>query len=208
MDYANITATSQQTPESWSVGDFVVERGSPLPFGATELGSGINFSLFSKHATSASLVLCWSGEDDPVAEIKLDPNLNRTGNVWHILVRKLSPAIRYGWRLGGPNDPRPGHPFDPLKILIDPYARALTRGEKWGKPDIERITEDQAKANAIIAAPQPQARTEHEQATPNIFPRRGCLAPMDFSWEGDTPLRIPMQDTIIYELHVRGYTVH
>ncbi len=202
MDSASTSRSSQPTPDSWPAGDFTVERGNPLPFGATELGSGINFSLFSKHATSASLVLCWSGEDDPVAEIRLDPDLNRTGHVWHILVRRLSPAIRYGWRLDGPHDPQAGHLFDPRKILIDPYARALTRGEKWGKPDIERIA-DNAETTAADTT-----GTEQEPPAPNVFPRRGCLAPADFSWDGDTPLRIPMQDTIIYELHVRGYTIH
>lgn len=178
----------EKSKECWTVGPFKIERGKPLPFGATETPRGINFSLFSKHATAATLVLFWSGIDAPVAEIPLDPHLNRTGEVWHILVRKLDPSIRYGWRLDGPYDPAKGHRFNPKQILIDPYAKALTGGTVWGEPDIRHTTGP--------------AYSEH------VFLRRCCLAPSDFDWEGDAPPRIPMEDTIIYELHVRGFTIH
>ncbi len=178
-----------QGRDAWTVGAFVVERGSPLPFGATEVHESINFALFSRHAQSVDLVLYWEEEAAPVAEIPLNPYLNRTGDVWHILVRRLDPAVRYGWRIDGPHKPSEGHRYDATRILVDPYARALTGGAQWGQPDIPR------QGNAPDA---PQASCL----------RRCCLAPVDFDWEGDCPPRIPMEDTIIYELHVRGYTVH
>lgn len=174
--------------DCWRVGAFVVERGNPLPFGATEAANGINFSLFSEHATSTKLALFWPDAKEPVIEIPLDPHLNRTGQVWHILVRRLDPAVLYSWRVDGPNDPGAGHRFDPDLTLLDPYALALSGGGQWGQPDI------------------PHAKTENARAEPTQ--RRCALPQSDFDWEGDAPLRIPMPDTIIYELHPRGYTVN
>jgi glycogen operon protein len=166
----------------------MVERGVPLPFGATEQARGINFSLFSKHASATVLVLYWPGTEDPVAEIPLDTELNRTGQVWHILVRGLDHSVRYGWRVDGPYEPENGHFFDPRLVLLDPEARALTGGGGWGEVRAEETAGDK----------------DH----PPILHRRCCLPPTEFDWEGDGPLRIPMEETVIYELHVRGYTVH
>jgi len=173
--------------DSWTVGSYVVERGSALPFGATEHPTGINFSLFSKNSTAATLAVFLSGIDEPVAEIPLDPHLNRTGDVWHILVRKLDASIRYGWRLDGPNSPRDGHRYNPDILLIDPYAKAITGGEVWGTPVVRQVTRPDQPAS--------------------LFPRRGCLAPTTFDWEGDNPPLVAMEDSIIYEMHVRGFTV-
>ncbi len=172
---------------SWRENKFVVERRHPLPLGPTERTRGINFAPFSKHSTAATLVLFRSGVENPIAEIPLDPHLNRTGHIWHILVR-TDPSIRYGWRLDGPFDPGRGHRFDADLVLLDPHAQAITGGAIWGEPEIRRKG-DRAPGDA--SAP----------------PRRCCLAPQDFDWENDAPPRIPMEDTVIYELHVRGYTV-
>lgn len=174
--------------DSWVSGAFKVERGKSLPLGATEFRKGINFSLFSEHSTAASLVLFRPGSDEPLVEITLDPHINRTGHIWHVFVRYMDPDICYGWRLNGPYDPVKGHRFDPNVILIDPWARGLSGGSVWGESGI------------------------HHTQGPNgekIFHcRLGCLLGEDFDWEGDTPPLTPLEDTIIYELHVRGFTVH
>jgi glycogen operon protein len=189
----NETSTIQHTEhvnaDSWTVGSYLVERGKPLPYGASEMASGINFSLFSRNSLTASLVLYWPEADKPVAEIPLDPFLNRTGNVWHILVRRLDPDICYGWRLDGPNEPHNGHRFDKKHLLFDPYARALSGGSVWSQPEISR---------EIECAEEPSDRP----------PRMCRLEPEGFDWQGDAPPRIPMEDSIIYELHVRGFTIH
>ena len=172
----------------WTVGSLKVERGKPLPFGALPLRNGINFSLFSKHATAASLLLFQPGGKKPFVEIPLDEDCNRTGHMWHLFVHPLDLNIHYGWRLDGPQDPEKGHRFDPDIILIDPYAKALSGGTVWGESDIVHVNGEGRE------------KVYHH--------RLGCLPKEDFDWEGDAPLRTPLEGTIIYELHVRGFTVH
>ncbi len=174
--------------ESWAAGAFRLERGKPLPFGASELGRGINFSFFSKHVTAASLVLFRQDTDEPMVEIPLDPHFHRTGHVWHILVCGLDPSILYGWRLNGPSEPKNLHRFDPNAVLIDPYARGLSGGSVWGESGIQHAK-----------GPEGEKIFHH---------RLGCLPLEDFDWQGDAPPRTPLGETVIYELHVRGFTVH
>ena len=147
---------------------FEFSRGSPLPFGATVLRGGINFSVFSKHATSVALILFFPGEPDPIVEFPLDPHLNRTGDVWHAFLFGLDPGIHYAFRMERmPNDNPCVYRFDRARVLVDPYARALS-----GRP------------------------------------RRAALIESQFDWESDQPLNIPLADSVIYEMHVRGFTRH
>jgi len=152
------------------------EPGKPLPLGATITSEGINFSVFSRNATSITLLFFKKANPKPIAEIPLDAKINRTGDIWHILVIGMDPSIRYAYRADRPFDPKgSGHWFNKENILLDPYARALEGGEIWGGED---------------------------------GGWRCCIVADDFDWEGDRPLNFPLKDTIIYELHVRGYTVH
>jgi glycogen operon protein len=169
---------------AWRVRDHTVERGSPLPFGATPDRDGVNFSLFSQHASAATLVLYRKGGDAPVGEIPLDPHLNRTGHIWHAWVG-VGTEIEYGWRLDGPYDPQAGYRYDETLLLLDPYATALSGGGAWGEPGLRRGEED----------------SEHKP-----LERRCRVTDEPFDWEGDAPLRIPMEATVIYEMHARGYT--
>ncbi|MDR1613261.1 MAG: glycogen debranching protein GlgX [Planctomycetota bacterium] len=175
-----------------TVGEFSVERGIPLPLGPNLTVRGVNFSVFSQHATVMTLVLFADDQGPPAAEIPLDPKLNRTGDVWHIRVRHGNPSryrtLRYVWRADGPRDPSRGYYFDANHPLLDPYARALTGGETWGKPDLPR---DEARDGPQLSARRCRIGASHH-----------------YDWEGDKPLDIPIEKTIIYELHVRGYTVH
>jgi len=169
------------------LGRFECQRGKPLPLGATITPKGVNFAVFSRHATSLSLVLCRKGQREPIAEIALDPKIHRTGDVWHVLVVGVNPSLRYGYRADGPFDPKgQGHWFNEKTILLDPYAKAVEGGEAWGD------------LSTHIA--------QGEKDT--SFERRCCIVADDFDWEGDRPLNVPLKDTIIYELHVRGFTVH
>src|SRR5262249_51400687 len=107
-------------------------RGYCRPFGATARDGGVNFAVFSRHAHSVPLVLFREGQPEPLAEIPLDPTINKTGDIWHILVHGLPEDVLYGYRMNGPFSPRQGHRFNPKAILLDPYARAVTGGHPWG----------------------------------------------------------------------------
>jgi glycogen operon protein len=163
--------------------DFQIERGSPLPLGATLRRGGINFAIFSRNATSANLVLFAPQTEDPALEFPLDARFHRTGDVWHIFVRGLDPGVEYAWRMDRrPNDAPQLHRFDPQALLLDPYAHDVTGGEIWG---------------------------EGPRCTPHRRNQRRCLLVSgDFDWQFDAPLNIPLADTILYELHVRGFTRH
>ncbi|MBE9582105.1 MAG: glycogen debranching enzyme, partial [Proteobacteria bacterium] len=164
-------------PRQWSR-----KPGKPLPLGATITPEGINFSVFSRNATSVTLVIFEKARQEPVTEISLDPAINKTGDIWHILVVGIDTSCRYGYRADGPFDPKgKEHWFNKENILLDPYARALQGGETWGR------------------YPPSDASQVREDAS---FERR-CLIPADdFDWEGDRPLNLPLKDSVIYELHV------
>ena len=167
---------------------FQVLRGHPLPLGATIVRNGVNFSVFSRNATAVTLVLYYPGDPEPLIEFPLDPRANRTGDVWHALVRGLDPGVEYGYRAARVPNAQPRiHRFDPDVVLIDPYAKALCGGEVWGE-----------RAALHCALPQAAARR----------PRRSLLANGDFDWGFDQPLNIPLAASVIYELHVRGFTAH
>ncbi|MBN1910434.1 MAG: glycogen debranching protein GlgX [Pirellulales bacterium] len=161
---------------------FTVARGHCRPFGATVEPSGVNFALFSRNAQRVHLLFYQEGKNDPIAELPLDPSANKTGDVWHIFVADLPHDVLYAYRVFGPSDPPKGHRFDPKAILLDPYAKALSGGQTWGSPDVS-----------------------HELS--NGYCTRRCrIVSGEFDWEGDVPLNTPMNRTVIYELHVRGYT--
>ncbi|HEY3320772.1 MAG TPA: glycogen debranching protein GlgX [Planctomycetota bacterium] len=170
--------------EAGATPQFRTARGDCRPFGAARRVGGVNFAVFSRNATAVTLCLFRPGEEDPFCEIKLDPRHNKTGDVWHILVYDLPANLRYGFRVAGSMAPKAGHRFDPAVVVLDPYARAISGGHKWGVPDIPR------------------------DAAAGTLTRRGRLDLDDFDWEGDVPLSTPMGSTVIYELHVRGYTQH
>ena len=166
--------------------NFSTSPGQPLPLGVSRRHNAWNFAIFSREAKAVSLLLFRSGEGPALTELPLDPVVNRTGDLWHIAVHDLDPALRYGYRVEGSWDPRgEGLRFSRQQLLLDPYAPALTGGSDWGEAYVRR------------GESTPESR----------FQRRCCLVNNDFDWEGDRPLNIPMQDTVIYELHVRGFTI-
>jgi glycogen operon protein len=159
-------------------------RGHCRPFGATPLPGGVNFAIFSRHASSVHLVLFQEGREEPTAEITLDPSHNKTGDVWHIFVHDLGPETLYGYRVFGPFASKAGHRFDSRCIVLDPYALAISGGQRWGAPDVPH------------------------GCSAGLLTRRGRVVFEDFDWGDDVPPRTPMAQTVLCELHVRGYTRH
>lgn len=159
-------------------GEFKLRHGKPFPFGATLVPGGVNFSIFSKEAISCTLVLFEKRAQEPLVEIPF-PDSFRIGNVWCMVVFDIEyENIEYGYRMDGPFDPNAGHRFDKSKILLDPYAKSIGGREVWGtKPNWN-----------------------------DAFQHRGRLVFEDFDWEEDSPLEIPMEDLVIYEMHVRSFT--
>jgi isoamylase len=159
-------------------GNLALRKGLPIPFGATGVMGGINFSVYSRHATACTLVLFEPGKEQPYAEVPF-PTEFRIGDVFAMIVFDLDPyATEYGFRMDGPWVPEEGHRFDRSKVLLDPAARAISGPGIWGfGPDRK----------------QP-------------YPYRSRIQPEDFDWGDDRPLGLPFHDLIIYEMHVRGFT--
>jgi len=174
----------------------VVEPGKPLPHGAQIHDGGVNFSLFSRHATAVVLALYSEpGAGEPYAEIRLDPHKNRTGDVWHCLVRGLGAGALYLYRVDGPYIPEKGFRFNPYKLLIDPYAKALTDLSGWDIRAAMGYNPDMAAGDLSFSLVEDAER----------FPK--CVVvDDDFDWRGDRPLNYPLRFSILYETHLRGFT--
>jgi glycogen operon protein len=157
-----------------------LRAGKPYPFGATIVPGGVNFSVFSYHATAVTLVLFQKGERAPWVEIPFLPEF-RVGNVWAMIVFALDPEqVEYGFRVDGPYEPHRGHRFDPSTILLDPYARKISGRNVWGD-------------------------TSHDD---DPYPFRAQIPYDDYDWGDDRQLNTPLEDLVIYEMHVRGFTRH
>ncbi len=163
-----------------TVAGYGVRAGRPLPFGATLVPGGVNFSVFSGRASAVSVVLFKQGEKQPLAEIAI-PEEFRIGRVWSITVFGLDyEDMEYGYRVTGPEYPEINDRFDATKVLSDPYAQIMSLRPVWGQP------------------------SDPDDA----YPHRSRLAFDDFDWEDDAPLRIPSNELVVYETHVRGFTRH
>ena len=161
--------------------DLATSRGRPLPLGASRATTSVNFAVLSRHATAVSLViLSESSHGDPLAEVVLDPRLNRTGDHWHVRVEGLPEVFCYGWRVTGPSGRQ--HRFDPTRLIVDPCATALSSGGEW--------------AGTCEVDPERTSRR-------SLFARNSA-----YDWGDDTPLHTRPEDSVIYELHVRGFTRH
>ena len=163
-----------------------VKNGESFPLGATPSSEGVNFSIFSKHATGVDLLLFDSVDDElPAREIHLDASANRTYHYWHVFVTGLQPGQIYGYRVQGPFDPDNGMRFDSTKLLLDPYGRGAVVPTRYSR--------DRARAEGYNTATAMKSVVVDSSA---------------YDWEGDAPLRRPSSRTIVYEMHVRGFTRH
>ncbi|PQJ35680.1 glycogen debranching enzyme GlgX [Salinibacter sp. 10B] len=173
------------------------ETGFPLPLGPHIWDGGINFSLFSRHATQVWLELYDEPADAiPRHRFSLTAPRHRTGDLWHIWVEGLVPGQLYGYRVDGPYAPEEGHRFNPYKLLLDPYAAAITHMENW----------DFRRAQGYDASDPRKDLSFSTENNADTAPK--CVVTeRRTGWEERRPLRRPWADTIIYELHVRGFTV-
>jgi glycogen operon protein len=166
--------------------------GRPSPLGATWDGRGVNFAVFSEHATQVDLCLF----DTPASprESHRIPLPDQTDFVWHGYVPELRPGQLYGFRVHGPYEPARGHRFNPQKVVLDPYALAIGRDLTWS---------DVLFGYRVGDPQQDQSRDDRDSAA--VAPL-GAVVDNRFRWGGDRPLRTPWHQTLIYELHVKGFT--
>ncbi len=166
--------------------------GRAYPLGATWDGNGVNFALFSQHAEQVELCLFDPSARHERQRLRLK---ERTDDVWHCYLPQARPGLAYGWRLHGPYNPEAGHRFNPHKLLIDPYATSLVGRLRWGDAlygfTPGHVREDLSFDRRDSASLMPKCQV-HEQA---------------FTWGDDRPPAVPWQDMVIYELHVRGFTM-
>jgi glycogen operon protein len=168
--------------------------GRPFPLGATWAGDGTNFSLFSENAERVEL--CLFDDEDNETRVELT---ERTAYLWHGFLPGVGPGQRYGYRVHGPYDPNAGHRFNPHKLLIDPYAKSIEGKIRWDR------------ANVLPYVPTGEAGDEadlelDDEDSAVAVPRSVVIDP-HFDWEDDRPPATPFHETVIYETHVKGFTM-
>ena len=161
-------------------------QGESFPLGATPYPEGVNFSVFSRSATGVELLL-FDREDDarPGRVIRIDPLTNRTYHYWHVFVPDVGAGQIYGYRVEGPHDPGKGMRFDPAKVLLDPYGRGMVVPKRYTRSAAYEAGDNAGSAMKSV-----------------VVDSRA------YDWEGDKPLKRPSSQTIVYEMHVAGFTRH
>ncbi|MDX1663968.1 MAG: glycogen debranching protein GlgX [Candidatus Promineifilaceae bacterium] len=173
---------SNQQHETWP--------GDPYPLGASWDGQGVNFALFSRGASAVELCL-FDEAGSERARLKLP---ERNNEIWHGYLPGLSPGQRYGYRVHGPYEPEHGLRFNPNKLLLDPYAKAINGNLQWHDALFGYLIGDDAKDLSF-----------NDQDSAPYTPKAVVVDPT-YDWEGDTPPNIPFHKSVIYEAHVRGLT--
>ena len=160
--------------------------GKSFPLGATVYSDGVNFSVFSKNATGIDLLLCDAVDDSrPAQVLTLDRRSNRTFHLWHVYVPNIQPGQLYAYRAHGPFAPCKGLRFDPDKVLLDPYGKGVVIPEQYSRDAAFRPGDNARCAMKSVVAD-----------------------PHTYEWEGDVTLNRPFAQTVIYEMHLKGFTLH
>ncbi|MGD8977110.1 MAG: glycogen debranching enzyme, partial [Gammaproteobacteria bacterium] len=160
--------------------------GSPGPIGPSFRSEGVNFSVFSKNARSVELLLFDDVDDDrPSRTIAFDPLVNRTYHYWHVCVPGLESGQLYGYRVAGPWEPSRRLRFDGDKLLLDPYGRGVATGAGYERAAAARAGPNLGKAMKSV-----------------------LVGDEEYDWQGDRPLGRPYSESVIYEMHVGGFTRH
>jgi glycogen operon protein len=163
-----------------------VGPGRSFPLGATIVEGGVNFCVYSGRAKWLELLLFDGATDaEPAQVIRLEARAHRTYHYWHAFIQGLRPGQVYGYRAAGPFDPTRGLRFDPAKVLLDPYARAVVVPDGYDRAIASRPGDNTARSMRSVV-----------------------VDPDAYDWEGDAPLRRPFASTVIYEMHVAGFTRH
>ncbi|MCL2479841.1 MAG: isoamylase, partial [Treponema sp.] len=177
-------------------GHFAVEVGKALPLGAELTGKGVNFAVFSRHATSITLIIYESAEpDSPFEEIVLDKRKFRTGDIWHCCIPGLKAGTFYLYRAEGPYIPEKGLRFNSNKALLDPYAKALTDLSRWD-----------LKKSVGYGTGESLTDLSYSHKDDSADKPRCIVIDNQFDWQGDAPLNYPLRFSVLYETHIRGLT--
>jgi isoamylase len=168
-----------------------VWTGKPYPLGATWNGEGVNFALFSEHAHKVELCVFDSKGRRELQRIRLP---ERTDQIWHCYLPEARPGMLYGYRVYGPYDPQRGHRFNPHKLLLDPYARDIVGNIRWSD----------AHFGYKVGSPQEDLSFDRRDSAPGM--PKCKVIDSAFTWGEDRHPRIPWHETVIYELHVKGFT--
>ena len=166
--------------------------GDPYPLGATWTGVGVNFALFSAHATKVEL--CLFDSPDATQESSRIELTEQTDQVWHGFLPDARPNQLYGYRVHGPYEPQKGHRFNPHKLVMDPYAKSVARTVRWS---------DEMFGYGVGHEQEDLSFDDRDNAT--FAPLAAVIDPA-FTWGDDRPLRTPWHKTVIYELHVKGFS--
>jgi len=169
-----------------------IRPGTPYPLGATWDGVGVNFAIFSEHATKVELCLFDSPKAAQESHRIVLPE--HTDMVWHVYLPDARPGQLYGYRVHGPYEPLAGHRFNPAKVVLDPYAKALGRVIQWGPEMFGYRVGD------------PEADLSKDERDNAALAALAVVTDSSFTWGNDQPLKIPWHKTVIYELHVKGFT--
>ncbi len=171
---------------------YTVYPGHPYPLGATWDGNGVNFALYADNATGVTLCLFETNESGKEsAKIEMT---ERTHQIWHVYLPDAKPGQLYGYRVTGPYDPRNGHRFNPFKLLIDPYAKAIAGTMEW----------HDSLFGYIKGAPEPDLTFNRTDSAAHV-PKCVVIDP-NFDWEGDRSPKTSYHKSVIYEAHVKGFT--
>jgi isoamylase len=165
-----------------------IDRGEPLPLGTHHCCDGVNVAVFSRHATAVALVVFTDGQSrQPTQVIALDPLRHRTGDIWHARLHGELRGAQYAFKATGPNAPSEGHRFDDGRLLLDPYASGVSGGQQWRNEGIPVLHEQNAAMPTLLC---------------------DLIVDAPFDWGCDTPPRYDWSESVIYETHVRGLTIH
>ncbi|WP_152206835.1 glycogen debranching protein GlgX [Marinobacter changyiensis] len=174
---------SEEKPRIWP--------GQPQPLGATWDGNGVNFALFSEHAERVELCLFDPSGKQEIERIVMP---ERTGLVWHAYLPHVGPELLYGYRVHGPYAPQEGHRFNPNKLLLDPYTKSIFGELQWSD----------AMFGYCVGDKEEDLSFDDSDSAEDML--RSRVIDGSFDWEGDAPPAIPWHETVIYELHVKGFT--
>jgi len=171
--------------------------GEPLPFGATVEGNVTNFSVFSRNAKAVVLELYQDYYNQKPSHVfELDPRRNKTGDIWHIALEGVTCGQFYGYRVHGPYKPEEGKRFNPNKLLTDPYARAISGSYNWDREYAYGYDKNSPLLDLSFS----------ELDSARSLAKSIVVCDQEYDWEGDQPIKIPMNETVIYEMHVRFFT--
>ena len=187
-----VSTTPSKPADPPETPSFVLEEGVPHPLGATYNGKGVNFALFSAHATRVDLCIYDESGTTETARITLP---EYTDEVWHGFVPGLEPGTRYGYRVHGPYEPMKGHRFNPNKLLLDPYAKAHMGELKWG-PEVFGYT-----------VGHPDGDLSFDERDSADFVPKCVVVDSRFEWKQTDAVRVPWNETVFYETHLKGYTM-